>query len=115
MRIACLGAGPAGIYFAISMKLRTPDYERHVFERNRAGEAFDRGMAAVRPAYDDQPIPAPYCAGQALAAQRWQADPARAVPLFFVTRPHGRAKRGVRHSSKVRYGIPPKRSCASYD
>ena len=27
MRIACLGGGPAGLYFAISMKLREPAHE----------------------------------------------------------------------------------------
>ncbi len=27
MRIACLGGGPAGLYFAISMKLRDPAHE----------------------------------------------------------------------------------------
>ena len=36
MRIACLGGGPAGLYFAISMKLREPAHEVVVIERNRA-------------------------------------------------------------------------------
>ena len=27
MRVACLGGGPAGLYFAISMKLRDPSHE----------------------------------------------------------------------------------------
>ena len=36
MRVACLGGGPAGLYFGISMKLRDPDSEVIVFERNRA-------------------------------------------------------------------------------
>ena len=35
MRIACLGGGPAGLYFAISMKLRDPAHEIDLFERNR--------------------------------------------------------------------------------
>lgn len=44
MRIACLGGGPAGIYFAISMKLRNPEHEVHVFERNRRGDTFGWGV-----------------------------------------------------------------------
>ncbi|WP_285017280.1 bifunctional salicylyl-CoA 5-hydroxylase/oxidoreductase [Novosphingobium sp. fls2-241-R2A-195] len=44
MRIACLGGGPAGIYFAISMKLRDPAHEVHVFERNREGDTFGWGV-----------------------------------------------------------------------
>jgi len=44
MRIACLGGGPAGLYFAISMKLRDPDHEIDLFERNRAGDTFGWGV-----------------------------------------------------------------------
>ncbi len=44
MRIACLGGGPAGFYFAISMKLRDPSHDVHVFERNRAGDTFGWGV-----------------------------------------------------------------------
>ena len=44
MRIACLGGGPAGLYFAISMKLRRPDAEVVVFERNRPDDTFGWGV-----------------------------------------------------------------------
>ncbi|MGX1745314.1 MULTISPECIES: bifunctional salicylyl-CoA 5-hydroxylase/oxidoreductase [unclassified Brevundimonas] len=44
MRVACLGGGPAGIYFAISMKLRNPGHDIHVFERNRSGDTFGWGV-----------------------------------------------------------------------
>ena len=44
MRIAVIGAGPAGLYFAISMKLRDPAHDIHVFERNRRGETFGWGV-----------------------------------------------------------------------
>ena len=40
MKVAVLGAGPAGLYFAISMKLRDPAHEVTVFERNRADDTF---------------------------------------------------------------------------
>ncbi|MCL6285606.1 bifunctional salicylyl-CoA 5-hydroxylase/oxidoreductase [Ruegeria sp. 2012CJ41-6] len=44
MRIACLGGGPAGLYFAISMKLRDPAHEVVVIERNRASDTFGWGV-----------------------------------------------------------------------
>ncbi|GAB5446287.1 bifunctional salicylyl-CoA 5-hydroxylase/oxidoreductase [Gymnodinialimonas sp.] len=44
MRIACLGGGPAGLYFAISTKLRQPDAEVVVFERNRPDDTFGWGV-----------------------------------------------------------------------
>ncbi|MET0532082.1 MAG: bifunctional salicylyl-CoA 5-hydroxylase/oxidoreductase [Microvirga sp.] len=44
MRIACLGGGPAGLYFAISMKLRDKGHDVVVFERNRADDTFGWGV-----------------------------------------------------------------------
>jgi len=44
MRVACLGGGPAGLYFAISMKLRDPSHEVTVFERNRPDDTFGWGV-----------------------------------------------------------------------
>ena len=44
MRIACLGGGPAGLYFAISMKLRDPLHDVELFERNRPDDTFGWGV-----------------------------------------------------------------------
>ena len=44
MKIAVIGGGPAGLYFAISMKLRDASHDVHVFERNREGETFGWGV-----------------------------------------------------------------------
>jgi anthraniloyl-CoA monooxygenase len=44
MKVACLGGGPAGLYFAISMKLRDPHHEVVVIERNRADDTFGWGV-----------------------------------------------------------------------
>ena len=44
MKIACLGGGPAGLYFAISMKLRDPSHDVTVIERNRADDTFGWGV-----------------------------------------------------------------------
>lgn len=44
MRFACLGGGPGGLYFAISMKLRQPSTEVVIFERNRPDDTFGWGV-----------------------------------------------------------------------
>ncbi|MEX0957162.1 MAG: bifunctional salicylyl-CoA 5-hydroxylase/oxidoreductase [Rhizobiaceae bacterium] len=44
MKVAVLGAGPAGLYFAISMKLRNAAHEVTVFERNRPDDTFGWGV-----------------------------------------------------------------------
>ncbi|HWE21479.1 MAG TPA: bifunctional salicylyl-CoA 5-hydroxylase/oxidoreductase [Hyphomicrobiaceae bacterium] len=44
MRVACLGGGPAGLYFAIAMKLRDARHEIVVVERNRPYDTFGWGV-----------------------------------------------------------------------
>ncbi len=44
MRIASVGGGPAGLYFAILMKRADPRHEVVVFERNRADDTFGFGV-----------------------------------------------------------------------
>jgi len=44
MKIACIGGGPAGLYFAISMKLKDPAHQIEVFERNAPGVTFGWGV-----------------------------------------------------------------------
>ncbi len=44
MKVLCLGGGPAGLYFAISMKLRDPAHQVIVLERNRANDTFGWGV-----------------------------------------------------------------------
>ncbi|GGE09028.1 anthraniloyl-CoA monooxygenase [Gemmobacter megaterium] len=44
MKILCLGGGPAGLYFAISMKLRDPSHDVTVLERNKANDTFGWGV-----------------------------------------------------------------------
>jgi anthraniloyl-CoA monooxygenase len=44
MRIACIGGGPAGLLFAISMKLRDARHDVAVFERNDPGDTFGWGV-----------------------------------------------------------------------
>ncbi len=44
MKIVCLGGGPAGLYFAISMKLADPSHDIVVIERNRPDDTFGWGV-----------------------------------------------------------------------
>jgi anthraniloyl-CoA monooxygenase len=44
MKIVCIGGGPAGLYCAISMKLRDPACDVLVVERNRPDDTFGWGV-----------------------------------------------------------------------
>jgi anthraniloyl-CoA monooxygenase len=44
MRIACVGGGPAGLYFGLLMKKQDPAHEITVIERNRAFDTFGWGV-----------------------------------------------------------------------
>ncbi len=44
MKIVCAGGGPAGLYFAISMKLRDRSHDITVYERNKPDDTFGWGV-----------------------------------------------------------------------
>ncbi|MEU7008410.1 FAD-dependent monooxygenase [Streptomyces sp. NPDC046332] len=44
MKIACVGGGPAGLYFSILMKRQDPSHEVTVYERNPAGSTYGWGV-----------------------------------------------------------------------
>ena len=44
MYVVCVGGGPAGLYFAISMKLRDAAHDVLVVERNRPDDTFGWGV-----------------------------------------------------------------------
>jgi anthraniloyl-CoA monooxygenase len=44
VRVACIGGGPAGLYFALLTKKRDPSAEVVVYERNRADDTFGFGV-----------------------------------------------------------------------
>nr|WP_314626552.1 bifunctional salicylyl-CoA 5-hydroxylase/oxidoreductase [uncultured Noviherbaspirillum sp.] len=44
MNIACIGGGPAGLYFALLMKKQNPAHQISVIERNRAYDTFGWGV-----------------------------------------------------------------------
>ncbi len=53
MRVACLGGGPAGLYFAISMKLKNPLHDVVVIERNQPNDTFGWGVVLSDDALDN--------------------------------------------------------------
>ena len=52
MKIACLGGGPAGLYSAISIKLRDAAHNVTVFERNRPDDTFGWGVVFSNETFD---------------------------------------------------------------
>jgi 2-polyprenyl-6-methoxyphenol hydroxylase-like FAD-dependent oxidoreductase len=45
VRISCIGAGSAGLYFSILAKLRNPEHEITVYERRAAGSSYGWGVS----------------------------------------------------------------------
>ncbi|MDX3070761.1 NAD(P)-binding protein, partial [Streptomyces sp. ND04-05B] len=44
MKVACIGAGPGGLFFATLLKRSRPGAEVVVFERNRPDDTFGFGV-----------------------------------------------------------------------
>ncbi|OII70344.1 MULTISPECIES: FAD-dependent monooxygenase [unclassified Streptomyces] len=44
MKIACVGGGPAGLYFSVLMKLQDPSHDVTVIERDPAGSTYGWGV-----------------------------------------------------------------------
>lgn len=68
MKIVCLGGGPAGLYLAISMKLRDPQHDITVYERNKPGDTFGWGVV-----FSDQTLDN-LVANDAVSGQRIAAE-----------------------------------------
>ena len=64
MKIACLGGGPAGLYFAISMKLRDARHDIVVFERNRPDDTFGWGVVLSNETFENLANNDPLSAGE---------------------------------------------------
>ncbi|AXI47106.1 bifunctional salicylyl-CoA 5-hydroxylase/oxidoreductase [Sulfitobacter sp. SK012] len=62
MRAICLGGGPAGLYFAISLKLREPDAEVTILERNKPDDTFGWGVVLSDETLDNLQINDPVSA-----------------------------------------------------
>lgn len=53
MKIARVGGGPGGLYFAISAKPRDPSHDIVVLERNRPDDTFGWGVVLSDPIEDN--------------------------------------------------------------
>jgi 2-polyprenyl-6-methoxyphenol hydroxylase-like FAD-dependent oxidoreductase len=75
MRIACVGGGPAGLYFAILMKQRDRGHEVTVLERNPAGVTYGWGVVFWDDLLDELRASDPPTA-QVLSAKafRWKGE-----------------------------------------
>lgn len=64
MKIVCVGGGPAGLYFAISAKMRNPAHDITVIERNPAGVTYGWGVTFSNELLDSLYHNDPESAGQ---------------------------------------------------
>ena len=99
MRAVCLGGGPGGLYFAISLKRRDSAHEVVVIERNRPDDTFGWGVVL-----SDETL-ANLEANDAESASGRSSTPSAAL----------RRPRSVRSSTSARTGAsrpPPTRAAA---
>ncbi len=68
MKIACIGGGPAGLYFGLLMKLENPANEVVVIERNRAYDTFGWGVVFSDATLENLKHADPVSAQQIIAA-----------------------------------------------
>lgn len=70
MRIACLGGGPAGLYFSILMKRADPTHQITVYERNKADDTFGWGVVFSAASLDTLAVADPESHAAITAAMR---------------------------------------------
>ncbi|MEV0015065.1 FAD-dependent monooxygenase [Streptomyces tendae] len=88
MKVACVGGGPAGLYLSILLKLRDPDHDVTVHERDPEGSTYGWGVTYWRPLLDrlQEHDPASAHAVERHSV-RWRDGVARVGDL--ATRHHG--------------------------
>jgi 2-polyprenyl-6-methoxyphenol hydroxylase-like FAD-dependent oxidoreductase len=99
VRIACAGGGPAGLYFAVLMKLWQPESDVTVYERNAEGVTHGWGVTMERRFLDRLAgLDAESAAELERSSIRWQDQ----VINF-------RGARDVNHANEDAYGISRQR------
>lgn len=66
VKITCVGGGPAGLYFAISMMLRNQNHEIEVIERNKPDDTFGWGVVFSDQTLDNLQLNDPVSANRIL-------------------------------------------------
>ena len=90
MKIKCIGAGPAGLTFAISMKLRDPSHDIHLVERNAEGVTFGWGVVFSDQTVDNLIVNDPLSGGQiARECAHWDDIDIRIHGQSVVSSGHG--------------------------
>ena len=83
MKVAVLGGGPAGLYFAISMKLRNSAHEVTVIERNKPDDTFGWGVVLSAETLSMvKPTELACCGGALLISTRAEASMVLPVAAF---------------------------------
>lgn len=98
MRIVCLGGGPAGLYFAISMKIRDASHDITVIERNRPYDTFGWGVVFSDETMDGLAENDPQTAEEILGAlARWDDVEVRFAGEVHRSGGHGFCGIGRKH------------------
>ena len=64
MKIVCIGGGPAGLYFALLMKMRNPGHDITVVERNKPYDTFGWGVVFSDATMDNMRVHDPVTAAE---------------------------------------------------
>ncbi len=97
MKISCVGAGPAGLYFAIVMKRRNPDHEIVIHERNPAGTTHGWGVVfwddLLTTLRSNDPVSAQAIADQAVPWSGQVVDVEGQAPIYDAGGGYGICRR----------------------
>jgi 2-polyprenyl-6-methoxyphenol hydroxylase-like FAD-dependent oxidoreductase len=93
MRVACVGGGPAGLYFALLMKLGEPRHDVTIFERNAPGATRGWGVVfwedLLQELYSADPEPAREIEQAAFRWDKEVVDVQGTQAVFGVSRGYG--------------------------
>ena len=85
MKVACIGAGPGGLFFATLLKRSRPGAEVVVFERNGPDDTFGFGVVFSAPPSTPSTQPTPS------SARRWRSTAGTGTTSRSACTVHGSA------------------------
>ena len=110
MKVACIGAGPGGLFFATLLKRSRPDAEVVVFERNRPDDTFGFGVV-----FSDATLDAIDAADPVLSealekhGRHWDDIEVRVHGRTGARRRHGHGGRRPQDAAEPAAGTGPRR------